>query len=142
LLKLGLQFVKDDPVRYLLLSLDRIPEYFRFWPSADSGLISNVSRVSSFGLALPLMIVGIAIWLRNQKGTGAAAFLQSPGTLLLLFTLVYSGIHILSWALVRYRLPVDAVLVLYAALSVQYALDWLAAKQAAPGRPIHVNHRP
>ena len=36
LLKLGIGFVKDDPVRYLLLSLDRIPEYFRFWPSADS----------------------------------------------------------------------------------------------------------
>jgi 4-amino-4-deoxy-L-arabinose transferase-like glycosyltransferase len=53
LLRRGLQFVIDDPKRYILLSLSRIPIYFQFWPSAGSGLMSNISRVGSFGLALP-----------------------------------------------------------------------------------------
>ena len=107
LLKLGLGFVQDDPVRYLLLSLDRVPEYFRFWPSPDSGMISNLARVSSFGLALPWMVLGIWLWVRLHKKDPFGEFLRSPGTLLLLFSLVYTGIHVLSWALVRYRLPVD-----------------------------------
>ena len=33
LLKRGLQFVIDDPIRYVLLSISRIPVYFMFWPS-------------------------------------------------------------------------------------------------------------
>jgi len=59
LLKLGIGFVKADPVRYLLLSASRIPAYFMFWPSGDSGLVSNLSRVGSFGLFLPLMFYGL-----------------------------------------------------------------------------------
>jgi 4-amino-4-deoxy-L-arabinose transferase-like glycosyltransferase len=34
LLKLGMGFIFDDPGRYALLSLSRIPAYFMFWPSA------------------------------------------------------------------------------------------------------------
>ncbi len=58
LLKRAIGFIADDPGRYLLLSLSRIPVYFIFWPSADSGLVSNLSRVASFGLFLPFMIYG------------------------------------------------------------------------------------
>jgi len=132
LLKLGLQFVRDDPVRYILLSFDRIPEYFRFWPSPDSSLVSNISRISSFALTLPWMIVGIVLWLRSQWKGRVGEFLQAPGTLLLVFALVYTGIHIVSWALVRYRLPVDAVIILFAALALQEFLQWLVAKRNRP----------
>jgi hypothetical protein len=34
--------------------------------------------------------------------------------LLYLFVLLYTAIHLLSWALVRYRLPVDSVLLVFA----------------------------
>lgn len=134
LLKLGLQFVVDDPKRYILLSLDRIPEYFKFWPSADSGLVSNLSRVSSFGLTLPWMIAGIVLWfldIRNQKTT-LAKILEAPGTLLLGFFLVYTGIHVVSWALVRYRLPVDAVLIVFAGLAVEKLWLWYTNRKSHP----------
>lgn len=130
LLKRGLGFVTDDPVRYILLSLDRIPEYFKFWPSGESGMISNLSRVASFGLFLPWMLAGLWLWLRRQRKTKFAEILGSPGTLLLVFFLVYSGIHIVSWALVRYRLPVDAVLIVFAALSVHEFILWVDRKIA------------
>lgn len=129
LLKLGLQFVFDDPWRYFLLSLDRIPEYFKFWPSADSGMISNLSRVSSFGITFPWMLVGIFLWFRAQRGTKLADFISTPGTLLLGFFLIYSIIHIVSWALVRYRLPVDAVLILFAGLAFQELVQWYLNRQ-------------
>jgi 4-amino-4-deoxy-L-arabinose transferase-like glycosyltransferase len=182
LLKRGLQFVLDDPVRYLRLSLSRIPAYFMFWPSPDSGLISNVSRVSSFGLFLPFMLYGLLLSLFNRDHqnrrqpvpsttkarpersrrdlpTEASPTFQhsnlppstptpnpsspsslvpsplipnplsptalipvftlsSPAFLLILFSGVYTTIHLLSWALIRYRLPVDAVLLIFAALAL------------------------
>ncbi|HEY3341058.1 MAG TPA: glycosyltransferase family 39 protein, partial [Anaerolineae bacterium] len=38
LLKLGMSYVTQDPVRYALLSLSRVKSFFMFWPSSDSGL--------------------------------------------------------------------------------------------------------
>lgn len=110
LLRRGLGFVVEDPVRYVQLSLSRIPVYFMFWPSEQSSLISNVGRTLSFGLFLPFMLYGLVrAWIERGK----AAFLEPIG-LLMLFIFFYSAIHLLSWALIRYRLPVDAVLMVFA----------------------------
>jgi hypothetical protein len=54
--------------------------------------------------------------------------LAEPGALIVLFIVVYAGIHLLSWALIRYRLPIDAVLVLFAALAFVELWSWLAAR--------------
>jgi hypothetical protein len=105
--------IAADPGRYLLLSLSRIPTYFKFWPSAESGMVSNLSRVGSFGLFLPFMLYGLFLSIR-QSFASWREWLASPFTLLYLFMLVYTGIHILTWTLIRYRLPVDAILVIFA----------------------------
>jgi len=121
LLRRGIQFVIDDPKRYILLSISRIPAYFMFWPSADSGLISNVSRVASFGIALPFMIYGLVLSVRktdSKEGNRWINLILSPVGVLLMFVTIYSAIHLLTWALIRYRLPVDAVLILFAALAI------------------------
>ena len=117
LLQRGLQFVIDDPIRYLNLSITRIPAFFMFWPSSESGLISNVSRVASFGLMLPLMLYGVVGILFNRKVWGEG-ILKSPALLLYLFITFYTLIHLFSWALIRYRLPVDAVLLAFAGWAV------------------------
>ena len=129
LLKLGLQFIKEDPKRYLLLSLSRVQEYFKFWPSADSGRISNLARVGSFGIMLPFMLYGLYLTLfvrlrtytREQR---AALFL------LCLFMVVYTGIHLLTWTLIRYRLPVDTFLLLFAAVGLLHI--FLRLRPATP----------
>lgn len=120
LMKLGIQFVLDDPLRYVLLSISRLKDYFLFWPKPDSGVISNISRVGSFGLFLPFMLYGLVLALlpgRLEKLLGGAPVNRRAYLLVYLFMLVYSGIHLLSWAYVRYRLPLDAVLVVFAALA-------------------------
>ena len=118
LLRLGLGFVTADPGRYLLLSLSRIPAYFMFWPSPESGLISNISRVGSFGMFLPVMLYGLWRSFSSAPRT-LKKLLASPHFLLYLFGVVYTGIHLLSWALIRYRLPVDAILVIFAGVGVE-----------------------
>lgn len=113
LLKRGIGFVISDPVRYILLSISRIPFYFEFWPSKSSSLISNISRVFSFGIMLPFMLYGmISILLKRSEK--ARRKWNSPAVMLMLFSLIYTGIHVLTWTLIRYRLPIDAVLLIFA----------------------------
>jgi hypothetical protein len=126
LLKLGLQIVIEDPVRYVRLSLSRIPIYFMFWPSSDSGTLSNISRLASFGLMWPFMLYGwlLAIYKAIYLSQAASLrhrtldFLATPTCLLSLFILIYAGIHLLSWSLIRYRLPIDAVWLIFAAYGI------------------------
>ena len=104
----GFGFVVAEPGRYLLLSVSRVEDYFRFWPSSGSPVASNATRVASFGLLLPFMVHGLLLsraWLRRS----------AP---LYVFVASYTAVHLLSWALVRYRLPVDAVLLVFAGLSL------------------------
>jgi 4-amino-4-deoxy-L-arabinose transferase-like glycosyltransferase len=121
LLKRGLQFIADDPGRYVLLSLSRIPPYFMFWYSSESSTLSNISRIGSFGLFLPFMLYGLWLSVKQnatEKGNRFLTLLFSPQGLLMLFAVVYSGVHILTWTLIRYRLPVDAVLIPFAGLAL------------------------
>ena len=121
LLRRGLNFVRADPARYFLLSLSRVPAYFSFMPSSESGSVSNLARVASFGILSPLMLYGVVLALLSRSPYGAG--LTSPVGLLLLWVLCYSAIHVLSWSLVRYRLPVDAVLLVFVGLAAQDFVD-------------------
>ncbi len=109
LMKRGIGFIVADPVRYLRLSLSRTVDYFMFWPSSETTLLHNIGRVISFGLFLPFMVYGL--WLSRSD--------WRRFRLLYLFMIVYSLLHILTWSMIRYRLPVDAVLLLFAAIAVE-----------------------
>ena len=123
LLGRALVIIKNDPVRYVILSLSRTKDYFEFLPSPKSGLVSNVSRLLSFGLMLPFMIAGLVISLRRRD--------WQRHDWLYAFMVLYTGIHLLSWALIRYRLPVDAILIIFAALAVVRLGEWVVAKNRA-----------
>jgi 4-amino-4-deoxy-L-arabinose transferase-like glycosyltransferase len=104
----GIQFILADPGRYLRLTLDKTLEYFKFWPSNESGRTSNLVRVLSFGLYLPFMLLGLYLSFSRWR-----AF-----ALLYLFMVIHTGIYLLTWPAPRYRLPVDAVLMVFAGLAV------------------------
>lgn len=128
LLRLGIKFVLDDPVRYIKLSISRIPNYFWFWPSPRSGLLSNISRVGSFGLFLPFIIYGLFISICEGFKGKFKEVVGTPSFLFTLFIFSYSSIHILTWTMVRYRLPVDTVLVLFAALGGKRIIERMIGK--------------
>jgi hypothetical protein len=122
----GIQFVLDDPLRYIMLSISRVRDYFLFWPRAESGLLSNISRVGSFGLFLPFMLYGVILALRPGKLESHFSGVIDRGVhaLVGIVLLVYTGVHLLTWAYVRYRLPIDPLLITFAALG----LDDLSAR--------------
>lgn len=116
LLRAGLEFAWKEPGRYLKLSLGRAREYFRFWPSSDSTRSANLARVFSFGILLPLSLGGaFLVWISPGAYPPLA---RSVAGLLMLFAATHTAVHLLSWGLVRYRVPADAVLVLFAAVGI------------------------
>ena len=117
LLRKTFPLIAADPGRFVRLSISRAREFFKFWPSADSGVISNVARVGSFGIFMPLMAYGLWLSVRSRRGAGPGV--QRTGVFILyVWILVYTAVHLASWTLVRYRLPVDAVLLVFAALAL------------------------
>jgi 4-amino-4-deoxy-L-arabinose transferase-like glycosyltransferase len=139
LMKRAIQFVLDDPLRYIILSLSRFKDQFKFWPSSGSGLSGNLLRLISFGIFLPFMIYGIykaiKIWRisgyeSTDENPGSSprcfkAWLKTPVALWLAFFVVYTAVHLASWASIRYRLPTDAVTIIFAGLGVADLLDKL-----------------
>jgi hypothetical protein len=122
LMRIGIGFVLAEPGRYLRLSLSRVGDYFEFWPTAGTTLLHNIGRVGSFGLFLPFMVGGLVLALRRwgprRSRASWAAFSVTPLALALLFVVFYPLLHILTWAMPRYRLPVDAVVLPFAALAL------------------------
>jgi len=129
--------VLGDPARYLLLSLSRVRAFFEFWPTPDTTLLHNVGRTGSFGLFLPCLLYGLYLSFRRQPS--AVASPNEPSgrrawdfRLLYLFIAFYTLLHALTWAMARYRLPVDAAVLPFAALALHdlYARGrrWLAAR--------------
>jgi hypothetical protein len=69
----------------------------------------------------PAMIYGVFLGIKkisSENGKWLWNFLTSPAGLLFLFAVIYSLVHVLTWTLIRYRLPVDAVLIPFAALAL------------------------
>ncbi len=141
LMRRSLQSILNDPGRYILLSLSRIKEQFKFWPTPDSPLISNLSRVGSFGLFLPFMCYGTLLVIFRPKKyklfddsdfggkySRISAWLKSPVALWLVFFCLYTIMHLASWAAIRYRLPTDAVMIIFAAVGIVALYDWFMVK--------------
>ncbi len=129
----GIGFILADPVRYVRLSLSRVRDYFEFWPTPNAPLISNIGRVFSIALLLPFMLYGIWLAVRNPNRSPAHALLHGEDVaFLLLFMAFYSLLHILTWAMARYRLPVDAVAIPFAALALLDLAERLNLVTLAP----------
>jgi hypothetical protein len=115
LMQQAMRFIVDDPMRFLRRAVGRIPAFFLFYPLGESGLFSNLSRVLSFGIALPFMIYGLVLSRHDWRRFAV----------LYLFIGVYTLIHLASWPGARYRLPLDALLIPFAALAIVHIWDRL-----------------
>lgn len=108
----ALRIMLSDPLRTLALAGSKAMEQFKFWPDPSAPLLSNLTRILSFGLALPFMIAGLWLSRKNWR-------VLLPLYLVFIF---YNLIFLLSWPSARYRLASDALALLFAA----YALvAWL-----------------
>lgn len=123
LFRTALGFIAADPVRFLRLSWSRVGEYFWLLPSRDSSPLANLSRVFSFTLYLPFMLYGLLLSRRNWRACVP----------LYLYVAFDTALHLTSWAAPRYRLPSDALLMIFAGLAVADLTDrWRRWRNASP----------
>jgi len=109
LMERGIRFVLAEPSRYVRLCLSRVRAYIEFWPKSSTTWLHNLGRLGSFLLLAPLAACGM--WWAGRRGE-----LDRGAFLLPLFMVFFSAMHVMTWAMTRYRLPVDAVAVPFAAL--------------------------
>jgi 4-amino-4-deoxy-L-arabinose transferase-like glycosyltransferase len=135
LLKRGIQNVLADPGRFFLLTLSRIKFFFTFWPTADTGLINNLGRVFSFGIMLPFMLAGLYLSLPYWR----------KALPLYLFLVIHLGVYLVSWVMIRYRIPADTVLLVFGGLAIiRIAERWseMMPKCTTRKRPPQIRWRP
>jgi hypothetical protein len=108
LLSMGIDNVIRDPEQFLLLTVTRLRELFKFWPTSDSTTQANFLRLFSFGLLVPFAAIGILLSLRI-RGFLAPVYL---------FLVAHIGVYSVSWTMIRYRIPVDAFLIMFGAYTV------------------------
>lgn len=135
LMRRGIGFIVEDPGRYVLLSLSRVLDYFEFWPT-NTALVNNAGRLLSFTLFLPFMLSGIYIAgkaaIRQTGSSQPACFLshlKNPVFFIFLFMAFYTLLHVLTWAMPRYRLPVDATALPFAALALEQGFHVVRARR-------------
>lgn len=114
LLAMGIQNIQEHPKYFVTLTLTRLREFFMFWPTSESGTFANALRVLSFGIMWPFAVAGLYISRHQWREL----------TPIYLFALIHTGVYSVTWTMVRYRIPLDAVLIPFAAV----ALNALVAK--------------
>lgn len=114
LLKRAIHNILADPGRFALLTLSRVKYFFTFWPTTDTGLINNLGRVFSFGIMLPFMVAGLYLSLPQWR----------KALPLYLFLVIHLGVYLVSWVMIRYRMPADTVLLIFAGLAIVRLAEW------------------
>ncbi len=105
-----------DPGFFLSLCAARFMELFKFWPTADSDTLNSLARVLSFGLILPFALIGLARSLRRWR----------EWTPLYVMIGVNVGVYVVTWAMPRYRVPLDGLFIIMAADGI--AAVWTRVK--------------
>ena len=115
-----------------------------FWDANETWLVLGVGVLliafpqahgqilGALYLPVTAMLIGLILaWRRRSHRFWDA--LATPKFLLVLFALVYTGIHVLTWTLIRYRLPVDAVLLVFAGVAFDWIATFLFSRGKQPG---------
>jgi len=107
-LRRGLEYVRNDPGRFIRLSAAKAINLFRFYPSPMSRDLKWWEKLASALSYGAVLIPGVYFLVKNIR--------QSPEARLILLILIgYTVVHALFISKVRLRLPVDILLIISAA---------------------------
>lgn len=114
----GFKFIKEDPKRIAYLVYRKFLVFWNFYETPDNQNIYFMSTLSSiikctlgFGIIAPLGILGILVSLRHWRKL----------LIVYVFFLVYMASVLITFYISRYRVPTLPILIIFAALYV----DWL-----------------
>ncbi|HUT03977.1 MAG TPA: glycosyltransferase family 39 protein [bacterium] len=121
---LAKQFILANPGLYARLCLVRFIEFFRVLGRTRTSALVTVARLLSYGLILPLFVVGFVLSFRRSSR------LSRQKWVLIAVVLLFVSVHVLTTAEPRYRLPIEPYMVAFASFFVVRAWDRIRARTA------------
>jgi 4-amino-4-deoxy-L-arabinose transferase-like glycosyltransferase len=108
----AMAFIRENPGRFLRLSAVRLGELWKLY-SPRVPLWQNLLTIGSFGLALPFAVLHVA---RRGWRRGAAM-------LFVILIASQSAVHIVFWSVIRYRMPIEPLVLALAAAGFAWLFD-------------------
>jgi hypothetical protein len=121
----AMAYVRDNPLRFMKISILRLVRFWNVWPNASEyrSWMYRIASLMSFGPVIILAIASLWIHRRRWRQTGV----------IWLTTVYFTAIHMITIGSLRYRLPLEPLLISLAAAS----LCWLLAKRTGTSRAAH-----
>lgn len=96
-------FIKENPVHFVRLSLKKFSRFWHLWPNHESfdSWKYKLASLGSFGVVLVLFLMSPFIVTTNREKL----------FFLYLFVLYYTAIHMVTIGSIRYRLPIEPLLI-------------------------------
>ena len=111
----GMEHVRSDPGRFVMLSLSKALNLWRIYPQPGTEDrpghdLERLASILSYGVLLPFAVAWVLFSLRRNAGA----------RLMLLIFLAQSAVHALYISKVRFRLPIDSLVIIAAAGGIAY----------------------
>jgi hypothetical protein len=108
----AVQYIKENPAEFVDLSIKKFFRFWNLWPNSaehQSAIYKLISLLSFLPMLL-LSIVFIVVFIKDFKRL----------SILYLFVAYYTAIHMITIGSIRYRLPLEPLLVAMAACVLAY----------------------
>jgi|GEM_PF-4928710 len=111
------QFIRENPGRFLRLCTIRFVEFWKIY-SPRVPLHKSLMVIASFGVLLPFAILQVI-----RRG-----WCRGPEMLLVILIASQTAVHTVFTAIIRYRIPIEPLVVILAASGLVWLLDrWRAS---------------
>jgi 4-amino-4-deoxy-L-arabinose transferase-like glycosyltransferase len=109
----AVKFIRENPWRFAQLCFIRFVQLWKFY-SPRVPLSNNLAVIASFGVALPFFLIQV-IRLGWRRG---------PEMLFLLIILCQTGLHMVYTSIVRYRVPIEPLIIVMAITGFCWTFGW------------------
>jgi 4-amino-4-deoxy-L-arabinose transferase-like glycosyltransferase len=104
----ALTWIKENPYKFLHLIRLRFVHFWRLYPMMAYKWQKYAAMATS-GVYIPLCFLGIILSIREFKKT----------SLLLALFATYTAVHLVFFSMIRYRVPIDTFIMIFAAYAIQ-----------------------
>jgi hypothetical protein len=108
----AVRFILENPYRFAELCFIRFIQFWKLY-SPRVPLINSLAVIASLGLALPFFFIQVI-----RRG-----WRPGPEMLLLLVILCHTAVHVIYISIVRYRIPIEPMIVVMAIQGFYWALE-------------------
>jgi len=108
----AVKFIRENPRRFADLCFIRFGQFWKLY-SPRVPLSNNLAVLASFGLAIPFFLIQVI----------RAGWRRGPEMLLILIVLSQTALHMVFTSIVRYRLPIEPLVIALAIAGFRWTLS-------------------